>query len=115
MNPQPKRGKLHYKKYEDWIRKRPCALSPIPTRAILSHRRELCGGGTGIKPPSFHCLPISPLIHDNEHQHGADIERDVIADLCLHEVVKYIKDNASLSEKVEILDMLGAYIVQEGM
>ena len=39
-------------------------------QTVYHHVRELKGGGTGIKPPDTHCLPLPNEIHKKVHHYG---------------------------------------------
>ena len=117
MTPNPKRGKLFHKPYEDWCRKQRCAFTDSPI-VVFSHRRKLHGGGTALKPPSFHGLPVNPNYHNEGHSpglHGKTEDGEEDIDLCLDHVARYFKERASFAEKRDILDMLNQYAITWGI
>lgn len=74
INPQPKNKPLRDKKYLKWlITQRPLISGDGDT--VAHHLKCLGGGGTGIKPPDNHCIPLPESVHRDVHQYG---ERTVL-------------------------------------
>lgn len=51
-------------KYLNFIRSHPCLMCGKPSRA--THQRFLGGGGTSLKPPDSHCLPLCDECHKRQ-------------------------------------------------
>ena len=114
MTPMPKRGKLDYPPYIKWIKTLPCCETS-DKNIDPAHQRQLHGGGTGMKPPDFHALPVSKRLHDKEHgiNGGYQFDRNTAAARCLSHIVGYLMLKASLHQQTQVLDMVGTYIKEE--
>jgi len=69
MTPFPKPEYFRSKVYLDWLRKQmPICVGFGATET--HHLKILNGGGTGIKPPDNHCVPVPWSVHKDIHQRG---------------------------------------------
>jgi len=55
--------------YLSYVRSRPCVVTGSET-VIAHHVRCLGGGGMGLKPPDWMCLPLDPIEHAKLHSMG---------------------------------------------
>ena len=57
--------------YLKFIRGRPCVITGRNDEMVVAHHvRCLGGGGTGLKPPDWLCVPLVEDLHRELHQHG---------------------------------------------
>lgn len=71
-----KKKRLRDQKYLDWLAEQP----PLVMGAgdtVYHHLKMLGGGGTGIKPPDDHCIPLADSTHKDVHHYG---ERRVLCE-----------------------------------
>lgn len=61
-------GKAHFER----LRASPCSVAKCLNsyRSLVHHERRGTGGGTGLKPPPQHCLPLCGFHHEEGHQIG---------------------------------------------
>jgi len=58
LNPVPKLKTFRSKKYLDFIREHPCCNCGHPARSEAHHVRFDGNGGTSLKPPDTHTIPL---------------------------------------------------------
>lgn len=98
--------------YLRFIRSRPCTISGNEIDVVAHHVRCLGGGGMGIKPSDYLCIPITSFFHAKLHQigekefyrqHDIDIESALKMNLLIylagHRKVNYV-DLISIIEKL---------------
>jgi hypothetical protein len=56
--------------YLSFIRSRPCAVTGQEYDIVAHHVRCLGGGGVGIKPSDFYCVPLTAEQHSLLHSEG---------------------------------------------
>lgn len=56
--------------YLEFIRSRPCMISGSKIDVVAHHVRCLGGGGMGIKPSDYMCVPLTAELHAQLHQMG---------------------------------------------
>lgn len=57
--------------YLAFVRTRPCVVTGREGEEVVAHHvRCLGGGGMGLKPPDWMCLPITAVEHSKLHQTG---------------------------------------------
>lgn len=56
--------------YLDYIRSQPCMVSGSTLEVVAHHVRCLGGGGMGIKPSDYLCVPLTAELHAQLHQMG---------------------------------------------
>ncbi len=61
---------LRSKKYLEYIRELPCAATNGFDDVVAHHVRCLGGGGTGIKPSDYLCVPLTAEEHAKLHSLG---------------------------------------------
>lgn len=54
----------------EWIRSQKCFVSEVDRDVVAHHLRILGGGGTGLKPSDYQCLPLAANIHAELHARG---------------------------------------------
>lgn len=58
-------------KYLEFIRSRPCTVTGIDyVNSVAHHVRCLGGGGMGLKPPDWMCVPLTAEQHTRLHAMG---------------------------------------------
>lgn len=57
-------------KYLAFIRGRPCTVTGTEENVVAHHVRCLGGGGMGLKPSDFYCVPLTAEEHSKLHAHG---------------------------------------------
>ena len=56
--------------YKGWIRMQPCAKCGMVGFSVAHHERGLGGGGVGMKPPDYYCVPLCNNCHYERHTTG---------------------------------------------
>ena len=56
--------------YLEFIRSRPCIVSGSEVDVVAHHVRCLGGGGMGLKPSDYMCVPLTAYLHALLHQQG---------------------------------------------
>lgn len=58
--------------YLRFIRSRPCSVTGVEGDEVVvaHHIRCLGGGGTGLKPSDYLCVPLSSMQHQRLHNNG---------------------------------------------
>lgn len=76
---KPKKSKKYKadlgRKHMVWIRSQPCLVHGLACShmAIHAHHvRQNTGGGTGLKPSDFWCVPLCVAVHNEFHQIGRE-------------------------------------------
>ena len=57
-------------KYLSFVRSRPCVITGSDLNVVAHHVRCLGGGGMGLKPPDYYCIPITAEEHSKLHATG---------------------------------------------
>lgn len=68
------------KKFLEWIRRQECFVSHSGQDVVAHHLRILGGGGMGLKPSDYQCLPLTANLHAQLHAHG---EKTFFDKLCI--------------------------------
>lgn len=56
--------------YLNFIRSKGCYITGEDVNVIAHHVRMFGGGGIGLKPPDYLCLPLTPEKHHKLHSQG---------------------------------------------
>jgi hypothetical protein len=56
--------------YLAYVRTRPCVVTDLTTGVVAHHVRCLGGGGMGLKPPDWMCVPLNQSEHSFLHDKG---------------------------------------------
>jgi hypothetical protein len=56
--------------YLDFVRSLPCTYSGLHDGVVAHHCRILGGGGMGLKPSDYRCVPLTEVQHRQLHQMG---------------------------------------------
>lgn len=57
-------------RYLRWLRQRPCCVSRQTEGVVAHHVRLGTGGGVGLKPSDYYCVPLTQSLHQSLHQGG---------------------------------------------
>jgi hypothetical protein len=99
--------------YLEFIRTRPCMISGSNLDVVAHHVRCLGGGGTGIKPSDYLCVPLTAQLHAQLHhmgersfyeRHGIDIHGALKMNLLI-----YMASNEKYSfrDVISLIENLG--------
>lgn len=70
MSPNPKSHTFRSKAYLAFIASLPCAV--CGAEPTVPHHERFGKGGTGIKPPDSHCIPLCFGCHTQRHAEGVE-------------------------------------------
>ena len=59
--------------YLAFVRRRPCVVTGVEGDSVVAHHvRCLGGGGMGLKPSDYMCLPLDTIEHSRLHAFGEE-------------------------------------------
>lgn len=100
--------------YLDFIRLRPCHVTGQEVDVVAHHVRCLGGGGMGMKPTDYFCVPLVNSEHDRLHNMGEKsywASHDIVPEeailmhlLCF--VAGYYRGPAVITAVIEMIESL---------
>lgn len=119
MTPDPKPESLRYDKYTKWVRKQRSSHSGYHgvkgDPVVNCHMRCMKDAGTAIKPSDFQQLPALNSEHLHDHQKGGIFTIEVASDKILAHNVGYLMEHATPYQKLQVSNLIGNYIKENGI
>ncbi len=92
MKGVPKPQYFRSKAYRAFISTQPCAVCGADS-TVVPHHEKFGKGGTGIKPPDSHCIPLCFNCHTRRHSQGVRTFWGIIDSkmLCIEYLTRYLE------------------------
>lgn len=99
--------------YLAFIRSRPCSVTGSSSDVVAHHVRCLGGGGAGLKPPDWTCVPLTAEEHAYLHARGESSYWSAkgvnpLSEICMNLLV-YLAQRPSPELAAELGDIVGRY------